>query len=244
MTGATVLERQPHAILDRDSRWLKARKIAELLESKRTLRDARLLDVGAGSGFIAHFLADAVGPGGSVDAVDVLDQRLVTDGYSFARVEGTRLPYADASFDIVVSNHVIEHVGGPDDQLDHLREIRRVLAPGGICYLAVPNRWVLVEPHFKLPLLSWIPERLRSPYVRLARRGAGYDCDLPTRRRVHELVVAAGLRAEEQTIEAMRSMARIEQPGRALRLVLEAPDPLLRALLPVNPTMIFLLAAA
>jgi SAM-dependent methyltransferase len=234
-------DRLPHAILDRDSRVLKARKIAELVRPFRELQGARLLDVGAGSGHIAHALADVVGPKGEVHGVDILDQRRVTDGFTFHRVDGTTLPFATASFDVVLSNHVIEHVGTWSDQLHHLREIRRVLAPGGVCYLAVPNRWVLVEPHFKLPFLSWLPGPLRSPYVRLARRGAAYDCELPTRARLLARCAEAGLDATELTIEATRAVARVEAPTGPLRLLLGAPEPLLRLLLPVTPTMVFAL---
>src|SRR3546814_9833619 len=69
------------------------------------------------------------------------------------------LPFADDSFDVVLSNHVIEHVGEQPEQLAHLSELRRVLTPGGIGYLAVPNRWMLVEPHYRLAFLSWWPHR-------------------------------------------------------------------------------------
>jgi ubiquinone/menaquinone biosynthesis C-methylase UbiE len=158
-----VLERQPHAILDGDSRRLKAQKIARLVESARPLRGARLLDIGAGSGYIASNLREFVGAEGEVWAVDVNDQRRTNEGYRFKPVTGTELPFEDDSFDVVLSNHVIEHVGDRAAQLHHLGEIRRVLAPGGVCYLAVPNRWGLVEPHFRLPFLSWIPAGLRDP---------------------------------------------------------------------------------
>ena len=164
-----VLERQPHAILDGDSRRLKAQKIARLVETVRPLRGARLLDIGAGSGYIASNLGELVGDEGEVWAVDVNDQRRTNEGYRFKAVTGTALPFEDDSFDVVLSNHVIEHVGDRSAQLHHLREVGRVLAPGGVCYLAVPNRWGLVEPHFRLPFLSWIPAPLRDPYVRAAQ---------------------------------------------------------------------------
>jgi ubiquinone/menaquinone biosynthesis C-methylase UbiE len=52
-------------------------------------------------------------------------------------ITGTHLPFADDSFDVVLSNHVIEHV---EDQGEHLKELRRVLREDGICYLATPNK--------------------------------------------------------------------------------------------------------
>lgn len=237
-----VRERQPHAILDFESRLLKARKIARLVERVHPLTGARVLDIGAGSGHIASTLGELVGKHGDVWAVDVRDQRRTIQGYGFKEVAGTDLPFEAGSFDVVLSNHVIEHVGGRADQLNHLREIRRVLARSGVCYLAVPNRWVLLEPHFRLPFLSWLPKGLRDPYVRAARRGSHYDCNLPTRGQAKGLFSESGFEHEEVTIPAMRALNEIESPSLAVRLLCAAPQPVLRSLLPLNPTMIFLLS--
>jgi SAM-dependent methyltransferase len=55
------------------------------------------------------------------------------------------IPAEDASFDSAMCNHVIEHVPRP---WDALREINRVLKPGGLLYLTVPQTWGLhYEPH-------------------------------------------------------------------------------------------------
>ena len=47
------------------------------------------------------------------------------------------LPFADNSFDLVFFHHVIEHVGSPSVSL---RELSRVLRPGGLIYIGTPNR--------------------------------------------------------------------------------------------------------
>lgn len=237
----TAPERRPYAALDLDSRRPKAEKLARLLGGPEALRGRRILDVGCGSGHIAAALAELAGPEGAVFGVDLRDQRVVREGFEFRQVDGTTLPFEDESLDVVVSNHVIEHVGEEPDQLRHLQEIRRVLRPGGRCYLAVPSRFVLIEPHVKLPLVSWLPRPLRSPYVRLARRGSFYDCELPTRRRLERLVRAAGLEGEERTLDALLEVGRLERPSPAVRLALSVPAPLRRALLPLSPTLVYLL---
>jgi hypothetical protein len=107
----------------------------------------------------------------------------------------------------------------------------------------VPNRWGLVEPHFRLPFLSWVPRRFADPYVRVARRGTQYDCLLPTRGRAERLFAQAGFEHEEVTIAAMRVYRDLEDLSLPVRLLCGAPAPLLRLLGPVNPTMIFLLRA-
>ena len=54
------------------------------------------------------------------------------------------------------------------------REIHRVLHPGGFCYFTGNNRIMLMEPHYKLPLLSVIPRPLAHRYRQLAGRGDHY----------------------------------------------------------------------
>jgi SAM-dependent methyltransferase len=66
---------------------------------------------------------------------------------------------------------VYEHTDEPERML---REIARVLRPTGICYFAGPNKYDLVEPHYGLPLLSWLPRPLADRYLRWTGRGAAY----------------------------------------------------------------------
>src|SRR5512142_2563718 len=174
------VRRNGHATLDLGTREAKGRKIERVLDLPAS-HGRRLLEVGTGAGGIAHYFAARSESPFDVDAVDVTDQRQVVDGYRFTRVETTALPFESRSFDVVISNHVIEHVGDRGAQLHHLHEIRRVLRPEGRVYLAVPNRWMLVEPHYRVPLLSWLPRAWRTPYLRMTGRGHIYDCE-PLRR--------------------------------------------------------------
>lgn len=64
--------------------------------------------------------------------------------------DGTRLPFADDTFDIAYSNAVIEHVGDRPKQLRFLQELYRVGQRG---YLTTPNRHFPVEVHTRIPLL-------------------------------------------------------------------------------------------
>ena len=69
-------------------------------------------------------------------------------------VTDENIPFPDGTFDVVITNQVLEHV--PDAGL-HLREIRRVLPDDGVVYLATPNKWWLTDPHYKMPFISWLP---------------------------------------------------------------------------------------
>jgi SAM-dependent methyltransferase len=166
--------------------------------------------------------------------------RVVTEGYDFQEVEGTVLPFADDSFDIVISNHTIEHVGSRDDQLVHLREIARTMRSDAVGYLASPSRWALVEPHFKVPMLSWFPVASRDRVLRLARRGTVYDINPRTRPELRGLIDEAGLRGEDITLDALQTAADIEG-GRGAKVAARMPAAALGAARGAIPTMVFLL---
>jgi len=232
---------KPYAALDLTSRQGKARKIDAILSKMLELKEKQVLEVGAGSGIIANHMSQCVGPGGQVVAVDVMDQCQVRNGFHFVQVTDTRLPFEDASFDVGISNHVMEHVGNRQAQLHHLREFSRVLRDEGWGYFAVPNRWRLIEPHFKLPLLSWFPLGLRSAYVRMAGLGEVYDVCPPSHYELISLFREAKLSYAQQSFEAMRIMADVESVSLPARLVLNAPKFFLLLLYPIITTMVFLL---
>jgi SAM-dependent methyltransferase len=238
-----VPERQPHAALDRNTRTRKARKIVAVIGQDRVLAARSILEIGCGAGVLASSLAQLGHGRTEVHAVDVVDNRIDKDGYDFHLVQGTALPFAEAKFDIVISNHVIEHVGDQADQRHHLQEIKRVLAHGGIVYLAAPNRWRMVEPHFKLPFLSWLPHPASDWYVRLFRRGTHYDCDPPSHARAIALFDSAGFDASDQTVRALRETLRAEMPGPVPRLFDRfVPDWVPRLFKYIMPTYVFLLS--
>jgi SAM-dependent methyltransferase len=97
---------------------------------------AEILEVGAGpDNPTSRFLASL----GKVDGVD--PDRDVLSNSSLRRrevISGEPFPFDDASYDVCVSNYVVEHV---KDARAHLGEVRRVLRPGGHYLFRTPNRW-------------------------------------------------------------------------------------------------------
>jgi SAM-dependent methyltransferase len=234
------VERQPHAHLDLASRRLKGLKIERLLDLAKREQPIRMLEVGTGSGGIAHYFGTHPDVRCEVDAVDVHDNRITTEGYHFQRVSDTRLPFLDEYFDVVISNHVIEHVGDECAQLSHLRELRRVMRPDGIGYIAVPNRWMLVEPHYRLAFLSWWPRGWRNVYLRAMRKGDVYDCEPLELHQLERLLAEASLGYGNRCIEALRVTFEIEFPHAAItRLLGNVPDRLLVPLRSLIPTLIY-----
>ncbi|MGH8146232.1 MAG: methyltransferase domain-containing protein [Rhodanobacteraceae bacterium] len=233
-------ERQPHAALDLPSRNWKAMKIERLLDLAQRPQPMRMLEIGTGSGGIAHYFATHSTLHCDVTAVDVCDNRLVCDGYEYRQVRGVELPFADSRFDVVITNHVIEHVGDANAQHRHLLEIHRILKPDGIGYLAVPNRWMLTEPHFGLKFLSWWPHAWRTPYLRLMRKGTFYDCEPLQMKQLERMLAAAGFRYRNICIEAWRATFEIEQPhSLGTRMLHATPDTMLASLRRIIPTLIY-----
>jgi SAM-dependent methyltransferase len=147
--------------------------LAEVLGAE--LAQARVLNLGCSTGIIDEYLAPHVGHIVGVDidepAVALANSRRRAPNVEFRVEDAMRLSFGDASFDVVVSSQVYEHV---PDARQMMREIHRVLRPGGVCYFAATNRWVLLEPHYKLPFLSWLPSALADRYMRLFRKGDAY----------------------------------------------------------------------
>ncbi|HWS89939.1 MAG TPA: class I SAM-dependent methyltransferase [Pyrinomonadaceae bacterium] len=97
-------------------------------------RGSRVLDVGCGSGFIAHHLSALLGA--RVSGIDV--RKGVDAPIDYAAFDGTHFPAEDRAFDAVLLCYVLHHT---QDQLAFMREVRRVLRDGGlaIVYEDIPE---------------------------------------------------------------------------------------------------------
>jgi SAM-dependent methyltransferase len=76
-----------------------------------------------------------------VYACDLFDHSAIEP---YVQADGRALPFRDDCVDLVVSNAVIEHVGGRPEQLAFVHEHLRV---GGWWAITTPNRWFPVESH-------------------------------------------------------------------------------------------------
>lgn len=155
-----------------------------LIERYVSLQDQLVLDLGCGLGeYVRGFARRGARALGSDIAANRLAearervQRTGTEGVlGFMAAAGEALPFRDASMDAIVLNEVIEHV---QDDRETLREISRVLRPGGTCILYAPNRLYPFETHGiylgkryifgNIPLVNWLPSILRDRLVPHAR---------------------------------------------------------------------------
>jgi hypothetical protein len=141
------------ALAYRYGRWNRQRKARFAVEFGERLGARSLLLVGVDSErnevnnivehqLSAHF-ADVVASGMS-SGVEGWPRYVVADG--------RRLPFADAAFDLVYANAVIEHVGDRDDQIRFARELARV---GVAWVITTPNRWFPIEAHYHTFFTHW-----------------------------------------------------------------------------------------
>jgi SAM-dependent methyltransferase len=103
----------------------------------------RVLDLGSGAGTDSLVAAQMVGPEGSVTGIDMTPEMLAkargaaaalgVGNVEFVEGEAEHLPFPDASFDVVVSNGVIDLIPDKDAVF---AELYRVLAPGGRMQIA------------------------------------------------------------------------------------------------------------
>lgn len=147
--------------------------------------EARILDFGAGRGAWAdgtlsvfhRELRDLRRRAKEVVGVDVDPVVLENETLDQAQViaAGEPLPFADDSFDLVVADHVLEHVEAADAP-GIVAEFERVLAPGGWVAARTPNKWGMIGIGARV-----VPNRLHVSVLRGLQPGRLAEDVFPTR---------------------------------------------------------------
>jgi len=164
----------------------------DLIARYADLEGSRILDAGCGVGmYVRKFrrFSDLVS-GVELDEERAAEGGQTLPGIACASVE--TLPFAEATFDVLLSHEVLEHVG---DDRRAVAEAIRVLRPAGRLVVFVPNRLWPFETHGvywrghyhfgNIPLVGYLPDGLRdrlAPHVRAYTRSqlralfAGQPC--------------------------------------------------------------------
>lgn len=155
LAGCSGFKRFAYEGFDRDE-WQQPERVLETLAIAPGMVVA---DVGAGGGYFSFKLADAVGEGGRVYAVDVdedmleyLRERAAEDGYS--QVEVLRGDFGDpllpdGGIDLVFTSNTYHHL---EDPVAYFRTVRADLAPGGrVAILDLREGPFFARDHFTDP---------------------------------------------------------------------------------------------
>jgi len=117
--------------------------------TRRFAQGKRVLEIGFGDGYGAHFLAEIAREVTGIDMapgnIPRAQAKYPRSNLRFLHMEGSELRFPDQSFDVVGSFQVIEHI--PEAQLPKfLSEIHRVLGPQGLCCLSTLNLEHNIKP--------------------------------------------------------------------------------------------------
>ncbi|HZQ36518.1 MAG TPA: methyltransferase domain-containing protein [Dehalococcoidia bacterium] len=160
---------EQHQRLEDTHWWFLGRRYLVLRELARHggSEPGPILDVGCGTGgMLPHLnrIAPAIGLDPAPEAAAACRQR----GVAFVNASGTEMPFATATFGTVTALDVVEHV--PDD-VGMLRELYRVLRPGGLLLLTVPAYQFLWSQHDEF---NHHQRRYRRRTLQRAVRQAGF----------------------------------------------------------------------
>jgi SAM-dependent methyltransferase len=141
---------------------LREHELVSLLEHVSLPAGGRLLEVGGGTGHQARILAQR---GFRTESVDLVSSAYRADQvFPIKAYDGRRLPYEDASFDIIYSSNVLEHVPHLDD---FEGELARVLVPGGCAVHVLPSH------HWRLwTSLTHYPAMIQAASRVISKHGA------------------------------------------------------------------------
>jgi len=173
-----------------------------------------VLEIGTGTGAMVRTLLDrgCRAQGVEINPELIAQSRLWFGDLPIQQIAGVELPFPAASFDIVVSFDVFEHIRESDA---HLREVHRVLRPGGQYLIQTPNKWSNVV----FETIRW----------RSFTRWRDDHCALHTARQLRERLDANGFSAEFFDVPVVndffrRKIRRYVGPAGVAALAIFNPD--------------------
>lgn len=203
------------------------------------------IDVGCGSGGIAATLATSVQRMSGFDPEpwpNWASMAAAHTNLSFTRAgfDIEQLPVPENSADVVICNQVYEHVERPKQLI---RNIHRVLKPGGVCYFAGPNLLWPIEPHVHWPLVHWIPRRSALSLMRIlgSQNTRNLDAFSSTAWTLERWFQESGLAFRTAMRDRLAAQHGESLPDRAARLLALIPNWVYQAVNPAVPGFVYLL---
>ena len=152
-------------------------EIKKIEEYTGLIKGKKILSVGSGWG---GFVVAANKMGAKAFGIEPDEEKAVISKLrgeyqgvenSFYMGKGEFLPFKDNTYDIVECVSVLEHVDNPKMVI---KEMIRVLKPGGCLYIHAPNYLYPTEPHYKIYWIPLLPKPLAKLYLRLLGRNSKF----------------------------------------------------------------------
>jgi len=161
---------------DVKGRTQKFEKILSVLQDFHPgTQSLNCLDIGCSSGIITSLLGNhfrmSIGMDIDQEAIQYAQNHSSSTRVPFLIADSMTLPFRNNSIDVIVCNHIYEHVPYADKMMD---EVYRILKEGGFCYFSAGNKYMIIEGHYGLPFLSWVPKSLARLYLKMTGGGDFY----------------------------------------------------------------------
>ena len=178
------------SVYTENERIKKANKTISVLKDYfNEISSLSLLDIGSSTGIMTNEYAkhcqDVTGVDLDTTAVKYSTNQYQRENLKFICAPIEEIDFPDSSYDVITCSQIYEHVPS-DEKL--MKEILRLLKPGGVCYFAAGNRFKIIEPHYNLPFLSFLPKKVANVYIRLFTKHDFYYENLQSLRNLKKLV--------------------------------------------------------
>ncbi len=175
------------SLFDSNIKIIKSKKTIAVLEDYLgDLKNLNLLDIGCSSGIMTFEYAKYFNMVTGIDldskAVEfaIINNQPNNIKYMIGPIEESGL--LPNTFDVITCSNIYEHVPSAQVLMD---KIFTLLKEGGTCYFTAQNRYNLdiIEPHYKLPFLSWLPKKIAHYYIRIfTNENSYYETHLSMRK--------------------------------------------------------------
>lgn len=186
-------------LLQSDEEWaarndILSRTLADLVQQYTSPAATDGIEIGCQRGALTDQMGQLTRVGNWTGIDPSLPEKQVTERNCVLHPgRASHLGFTDESFDVALFANVFEHIP-PDERDASLREMYRVLKPGGVVVGQIPNPYFLIESHSRLPLMGWLPTRLQHRYWRLAPVSWEHDFFVVTMKHLRATAERAGFR--------------------------------------------------
>ncbi len=191
-----------------------------IIDQMEVPADARVLELGTGTGILWKHNANRI-PAQWRIVVSDLSRGILTEGLAnigpvaarmrAVQIDAQVLPFPDSTFDAVIANHMLYHVPDPPRAL---REIRRVLKPGGGCFAATFSRANMREFNDAVERFFGVPFSVAASHFGLEN---GFEM-------MRECFGAAEVRRYPDELRVTDAQALMDYIASVKRQTLAAPD--------------------